>query len=417
MEAKQMYSGQYYRNDCTNLLIMSEPNKNSIQCKCMLCGDVDTYKVSDLKNGTIIGCKKCKQGVNIGDTFGSLTITKFVIRNNAFGAYAKCNKCGKTFAHTINQIKSKGYDCPCCGKKQTVKKDVPKKIVAKTDKQVKKSLVGYVSNFDSEPELNLSKYTVMGDFIFVGTRAKRSATGAKVTFLERGECRYCGATTVDSKANFSKNEYKCKKCNIINSDKRNIIYNTNWVGYVRHNIEIVKTKKSSDGVLMADTRCLACGHEMTIPVVTVVNEPELTCLKCGDTPVKMICPICKKPHIKSTLRKLYEQREDQLKYMCTTTNETVPASEIVMQHEITTRLDNIRKRYKGYTLKERVPGRDGSPDIFKFEEHYTGTDGEIYHTCMCSVHNKLMVLTDDEIANYKHEFCAEARMIPYKPKK
>ena len=56
MEAKQMYSGQYYRNDCTNLLIMSEPNKNSIQCKCMLCGDVDTYKVSDLKNGTIIGC-------------------------------------------------------------------------------------------------------------------------------------------------------------------------------------------------------------------------------------------------------------------------------------------------------------------------------------------------------------------------
>lgn len=422
---KKIYMGSSYDIEAAHLVIIEEPFKNSIKCRCRICGAVDNYKLSDLKSSLVTACKTCRQGLSIGDTFDTMEVKKFTVNNNKFKVYMHCTKCNKIFIHSISQIKSKGYCCPICGNQgesSNTKIEKPKKNI-REDKNIKeknkKNILGNIASFENKPELDLTKFKRVGDFIFTGKTMSRSKTGSSLTDKIKGQCIHCGGTTTDTEKNFEKSEYKCKKCNIINSDKRNIIYNTNWVGYVRHNIEIVKTKKNSDGILMADTRCLACGHEMTIPVVTVVNEPELTCLKCGDTPVKMICPICRKPHIPTTMRKMYEQREDKMGFICKETNETVYASEIIAQHEILNRFDNIRKKYKGkgFNLLERISGHDNTPDIYKFEENYIGTDGLTYHTCMCGTHNKMMVLTDDEIRNYRHEYCADTRMMPYKPNK
>lgn len=419
-----MYNGQAYLSSSASLIAVAEPVKNSIKCMCNICGTVDNYKLSEFKNKEITACKKCRDGLNIGDTKGTLTIKEFRLANSANnkGLEVKftCSKCGKTFIKSVEDFK-KLKDCQVCSRAKATKvSEKPVKTIDsikghKINSPKQKRVVGNINEFNEKPELNLAKYRMVGDFIFVGTRSLRSKTGQSIQQQLRGECVHCGAVTIDTENNFKKSGYKCKKCDIINSDRRNVIYNANLVGYVRHNIEIVKTKINSDGVLMADTRCLACGYEMTIPAVTVLNEPELTCLKCGDTKVRMICPLCKRPHIVTTLRRLYEKKDESMKFLCG--NETVPASEVVLQHETETRLDNIRKKYRGYTLVDRIPGMDGSPDIFKFEEHYTGTDGEVYHTCMCGVHNKMMVLTDDEMRTYKHEYCAESRMLPYKPNK
>lgn len=417
MGEKQSYVGTPYNIGGARLVVVREPLKNSIRCKCLICGAEDNYKLSDLKEHKVTACKNCKQDIEVGDTIGGMTVVKHMVTYNKFGIQMRCNKCNKLFLHDVATIKSKGYRCPACKKAeiQSNRESQPKIKSKEAFKKeaTKKNLVGKIASFDKEPILDLSKYRVVGDFIFTGKVLRTSTTGASVRELLKGQCIHCGGNTIESENYFSKNEYKCKKCNKINSERRNIIENTNWVGYVRHNIEIVKTKKNSNGVLMADTRCLACGHEMTIPVVTIISEPELLCIKCGDTPITVECPLCHKNHIKTVLRRLYERRDPNLVIVCG--GNSVPYSEVTLQHETATRLENIRKRYKGYTLEERIPGHDETPSIFKFKESYTGTDNNVYHTCMCEVHNKLMVLTDDEISNYKHEYCADTRMMPYNP--
>jgi hypothetical protein len=477
---KESYVGKTYTYGAARLLIVEEPVKNSIKCTCDICGAVDTYKLSDLRELKVDGCKTCKQGLKVGDKKGDMEILEFLLRdgkvhaklrctecntlyvhsikdvkssdckcvacerraverriyevkpnsiingmevlervnyNNKPHFKVRCTKCGKQFLHSVQATLAPDYGCPVCNKNTAKKADQQDiKGKEKTKKEAtKKNLLGNIASFDKEPVLDLTKFRIAGDFIFTGTATRTSLTGVSVSTLVKGQCTHCGSITMDTEGNFSKNNYKCKKCSKISSDKRNIIENTNWVGYVRHNIEVTKVKKNSDGVLMADTKCLACGHEMTIPVTTIMSEPELTCIKCGDTPILVECPLCHKNHIKTTLRKIYEKRDYTAGILCG--KDTVLYSEIALQHETATRLENIRKRYKGYTLEERIPGHDETPVIFKFQEHYTGTDNNIYHTCMCEVHNKLMVLTDDEIRVYKHEYCADTRMMPYNPNK
>ena len=423
MAEKQYYTGITYSNDGARLIVVDEPVKNSIKCKCALCGAVDTYRLSDLRENKVVACKACKQGIEIGDNVGGLEVQKFTVHDNKLKAIMHCSSCNKNLIHEIGLIKSKGYRCPVCIKVKKVMPVTTKMVpTAKAKKEAaKKNLLGNIVSFDGTPSIDFSKYGMRGDFIFTGRLTRASKDGATVREVLRGQCTHCGGTTTESENYFVKHEYKCQKCSKINKDRRNIIENTNWVGYVRHNIEITKTKKDSNGVLIADTRCLACGHEMTIPVVTIFSEPALTCINCGDTPIVVECPLCHKSHIKTTLRKLYDRREAGKSDSSLTKQgvfcgkEVVEYSEILLQHETVMGLERIRKKYKGYTLDERIPGHDETPVIFKFKEGYIGTDGERYHTCMCEVHNKMMVLTDDEIRTYKHEYCADTRMMPYNP--
>lgn len=435
--SKILYTGNTYNNNggTASLTAIEEPVKNSIKCRCNICGAIQGYKVSDLKEGNIAACKKCKQGIEIGDKIDSLVVTGYYVYNKAFKIKCTCNKCNKQYMYDADVLKSKRFKCVNCnnismpankiGGAPYVKTALTRPLIKVGSNQenskpvpIKKkgNVVGSIANFDTEPTMS-EKFKTFGDFIFVSKKSKRSKTGQSIQELLVGQCVHCGCNTIDTEKNFKKYEYKCKKCDKISVDRINVVENTNWVGYVRHNLEIVKTRKDSNGVLMADTKCLACGNTATMPVISVVTEEELTCIKCGDTPIMVECPLCKKPHIRTKFRSLYAIDESGGNRYFPCGKDKVPVSEVVLQHETLARLDNIRKRYKGYELRERIPGHDGTPDIYKFTDNYTGTDNEVYHTCMCSTHNKLMVLTDDEIRNYKHQFCADTRMMPYKSKK
>lgn len=424
MADKIYYTGTSYNNAGARLTVIDEPTKNSIKCRCNICGAEDTYKVSDLKEGKVLACKTCKQGINIGDIFDTLTVKGFLVYDGKLRASVHCSVCDKDLAHEIGLIKSKGYKCPICAKSKSAvaKKTAASVVIKATDKSknAPKNIIGSVVGFNEEPQMKMIDPGFRGDFIFNGTVSKPSKTGDKVYKLLRGQCVRCGATTTESENYFINHEYKCQKCNKINSDRRNIIENTNWVGYVRHNVEIVRTRRNSNGIIEADTKCLACGDEATMPVVTIFSDPDFVCKKCGDTNVTFQCPLCGKNHIKSTLRNMYKARledgNDKTRLTgATCGNRIISYSEVLLQHETLTGLDRVRKKYKGYTLDERLQGHDEVPTIFKFKEGYIGTDGERYHTCMCEVHNKLMVLTDEEIRSYRHEYCADTRMMPYNP--
>ena len=49
MAEKQFYKGTTYSNGGARLIVVDKPIKNSIKCKCILCGSEDNYKLSDLK--------------------------------------------------------------------------------------------------------------------------------------------------------------------------------------------------------------------------------------------------------------------------------------------------------------------------------------------------------------------------------
>lgn len=451
MTDNKTYDGQVYTNgNAVKLVAIGEPVKNSIECKCLICGETNSYKISDLKNNNILACKSCKAGLKIGDTINTLEITGYTTVNGKFSCRCTCKNCGKEFALQPAVLKQKGFKCRVCNKttqpsiSQNISNELSKpfelgsspmirpRAIArpaikpvevkqepveepKSSKKLPKNIVGNLNSFESKPKA-LMRYGTIGDFIFVDKEQRATKTGMRVNELLKGQCINCGCSTLKSEKDFKKDEYKCKKCEKIKGDKRNIIRNGNWVGYTKHNIEVVRTTVDSNGTVIADTKCLACGYEMTLPIVALLTEPDITCLNCGDTKIKMECPLCHKPHITTTLRNLYKVSSSVRYAPCPNKNEEVPYSEIVLEHESKTRLENIRKKYKGYTLAERIPAHEQVPELFKFQEGYIGTDGEKYSTCMCSVHNKLMVLRDDEILTYNHEFCADPRMLPYNPK-
>lgn len=444
--------GNVYRAHGASLQIVSEQVKNSVKCRCLVCDTVDGYKVSELKAGEVLACKNCKGDYNVGDVVGkTLVITDYAIKydgqNNIFYFVLKCNKCNNEFMLTIESIKNIKECAKCTSVKPkivpssnssmasvfgvaptaTVKPTARPKIVPpsvnnnkiQSKKEAKKAnIVGNLKSFVEQPDLELNNYKIFGDFIEVGYDNRVSKTGQSVQKVIKAQCQKCARITLFTESQFKKSDGKCNKCASLPKDSNNLIENINWVGFVRHNIQVVRTTRGSDGVLIGELKCLACGYEMTAPIVAFKLEPEFTCIKCGNTPAFVVCPLCKEPHIKITPRDMYKVTNETLYRACDKTGsiEKVPVNEIRLQHEIQSTLDNIRKKYKGLTLDERMTSLNGNTVIYKFKENYIGTDGLVYNSCMCELHNKLMVLTDDEILNYDHEYCADTRMMAYRPK-
>lgn len=424
--------GAVYQVKAAKLLIEEDPIKNSVKCRCLYCGDIDTYKVSMLSNGEVHVCKNCQGNLKIGKTYGeTMKLNEFVVAQGKVGAKMRCESCNKLFIHSMDLVKSKGYHCPVCGLSKVkdgadkVKKSQSNKTEGDFPKikprQKKKAenqdiLVGNITSVQTAELRDLSTYKKKGDFIEVDRFMRRSKTGASVQPMVKAQCVKCGQITQFRESQFNEKS-KCEKCNKLKDGNKNILNNINWIGYTKNNMEIIGVIKDTDGVLKAKTKCLICESENVIPLVSFIYEKEIICNNCADAKLNMICPLCKKPHINITPRNLYRIREETTYIACDNKRDRVPLTEIAMQHEMQVKLDTIRKRYKGYTLEQRFEGRGEIASILKFEEGYTGTDEQEYHTCMCLEHNKMMVLTDNEIMQYKHEYCAETRMIPYNPKK
>lgn len=416
--------GAVYQVKAAKLLIEENPVKNSVKCRCLYCGDIDTYKVSMLTNSEVHVCKKCQGNLKIGKIYGeTIKLNEFVVLQGRVGAKLRCESCNRMFIHDVNLVKSKDYHCPICSpNKQKEFKDTPKikpkqqKVIENKRKEKSSTLVGNIISAQIDEAKDFSCYKKKGDFIEVGKYTRRSKTGMSVQPMIKAQCVKCGQITQFKENNFNENS-KCEKCDKLKESNKNILNNINWIGYTKNNMEVIEVVKDTDGVLKVKTKCLICESENVMPLVSFIYEKEIVCNNCADAKLNMICPLCKKPHISITPRNLYRVREETTYLACNNKKDKVPLTEIAMQHEMQVKLDTIRKKYKGYTLEQRFEGRGEIATILKFKEGYIGTNGEEYNTCMCLEHNKMMVLNDNEIMQYKHEYCADTRMIPYNPKK
>ena len=125
-------------NPTCRLIVTKNPVANSVECKCEVCGEVDTYKVSMLKKQEVIACKKCKGNIDIGKVYNEhLVIAGYTIRDKKFMFMVKCNTCGKTFIITKEQLEERKFKCiVCSGNKDNInnkvfdKKEQNKEIIS-----------------------------------------------------------------------------------------------------------------------------------------------------------------------------------------------------------------------------------------------------------------------------------------------
>ena len=449
--------GDRYTNGMTpqyttcDMTITKNPVANSVECKCNICGKVDTYKVSMLKNREVVICKSCKGNIELDKVYnGHLKAVGYAVYNKVIVFVVECINCNKKFFFTKEKLLDKKTCCVKCGTKNNIATDIEAKPEVK--KEVKRIMPRSVARLRKEQEENEKKlkeskisgaimraesapdplayksaYDMKGSFLIRKTANRVSATGARSTEQFTATCMKCGASFKKTKAELNRMNYCCTECESRTRDGRNIFKNINWVGFVKNNLEVVSTVVNSEGGVTCKLKCLTCAkhvddikHAMidNIPLVTLLDEKsEFICPFCADTILKVLCPLCGEAHIKTTTHKMYCNRDTNIGYKCTKIDKVVSREQILIYHETLASLDNLTSKYtNNYTLDCRIEGRGGFATILKFKEGYTGTDGNMYHTCMCAEHHKLLVLNDEEIRTYRHEYCADTRMMPYNPK-
>ena len=425
--------GYIYNKHSVCLKVLENPTNNSIKCKCFVCGAEESYKVSDMKENKIITCKTCANGVKIGnevnntfvverlayrrkDTFTELDANANVPK--VLYADIRCKKCNKLYVKTTADIKdNKVLKCRCsAGEINRVTAIKPEKEVKEKKISTNKNISGYVHSMEDNRK-GFIEYEKRGDFLKTDTTSRVSATGQSVTRIILGTCIHCAGISEIKEKDWNSGNCKCKKCEVLGDNNKNIVKNINWVGHTIRNLKITKTTTGSDGVIKAEVKCLLCDATYTFNLVSVLNENELLCMACADTKILLNCTECGYPSIKTTQRALYRNRAEKTYLVCNNCKKQLELSELRYKHETETKFNSIRKQYRGLTLDKHLSGREGTASLFMFKEGYTGRDGKQYHTCMCEEHNKFLILNDDELLYYKHEFCADTRMQAYRPKK
>ena len=422
--------GATYSHESAFLTVLENPTNNSVKCKCGVCGEENKYRVSDMKNNNIVACKSCAKGFKIGDIYNERFVleyfwytTEYAYTNVGIQRYKhkkvlcarlRCLKCNTSYAKQVAELKTgKTIRCEKCELKNTIK---PEKIIKEKKEKKEKSLSGYVASIE-EDRKTFNDYEKCGDFIRTDTASRRSKLGVSISNDIVAMCIKCAAVSHIKESEWKNGNCKCKKCGNIGDNSKNIIKNINWVGHTIRNLKIIKTRNDSDGVIKADIKCLLCGATYTFNLVSVLNECELLCIECADTKLEMRCLECGHNGITTTQRKLYRQEEGRTMFTCKHCKQLIDSSELLYKHEVETKFNSIRKQYKGLTLDKHISGREGIASLFLFKEGYTGRDGKQYNTCMCEEHNKFLLLNEDEINHYRHEFCADTRMQAYRPKK
>ena len=430
-----------------DMTVTKNPVANSVECICNICGAVETYKVSMLKNQEVKACKKCKGNTEIGKIVNNaIKIEDYTIHNGIFKFIVSCVDCNRKFYFTKEQVMNKNCICPKCknGKvdeKQKValkeSKDAPKadrevkklmpRSQAKALKEQGKIMGAFIDAEGTNDTFVLTIDNCRGSFLLKPTTGRTSKTGKCTIPQKLATCLKCGASYKKTDAELDRMNYQCKECESRTKDGRNIFKNINWVGYIKHNLEVISTVINSEGGVTCEVKCLTCeklaktDKEKTIyriPLVSLLSEDsEFICPACSDVHLRVLCPECGIPHIKTTTYRLYCNKEQNISYMCDKTNTLVSREKLLMYHDTLTTLDRLNSKFtSNYNLDCKVDGRDGFATVLKFKESYTGTDGQEYFSCMCTEHHKLLVLNSDEIRTYKHEYCADTRMMPYNPK-
>jgi len=225
---------------------------------------------------------------------------------------------------------------------------------------------------------------------------------------------------------------KCGTLSIINNSNRNkpvvcvgcakMRDNPNYVGvlfrdYVHsvHNmLEITKQYKGDNDIPSCDVRCIGCGKEKSdISLYNVINN-KVFC-DCPKSSLLMVCDKCYKMFeipMKEVINSNTQER------ICPDCGKVFTDTDIKNESYLYDNKMSLKKKLE--SLDSELNDKDDtkmkprtrlvSNNLIKEERAiYAGIDGNMYYRCMCTTHNISLVLNDDEILNYNHERCDDAR--------
>lgn len=305
-----------------------------------------------------------------------------------------CNKCKRVFELSRSRIigiaQSKGRLCGCSDMQKMDIGLIQRMNPAEVSKRAEKA----------QRELP--------GWIYKGTRL----VGERGNLRYMYRCATCGRAkefaTLDKLMKF---DGVCDKCEKIKNSKMIPLTKMDWVGYTTKCRTVVRTYENDQNIKMAEVKCLLCGNTEDIALASVITGDMDVCEKCAVKPLQLLCPVCQKVHLKNNLSGLYSEVKSDI--ICMNENKKIPKDELLGEHEFRIRMQYIKSKYKNkFKFSRKTDGANDKAGLIVFDSGYTGRNGEEYHNCMCPQHNKFLCLTEQEIEEYRHDFCMNFRMIP-----
>lgn len=294
--------------------------------------------------------------------------------------------------------------------KSMVQSKVDSKIPLCNCHELEKADVGLIKAVGPSKSKVEQPYRELPGWIF----QKTIVEGKKTNYEYR--CAICGMIekfTVNSLLN---KDCSCIKCKKISKSKGQPVGSNDWTGFTTKCRRIENTYVNDNNVKMATVKCLLCDETEDIALISVIRDEIQVCDKCASKPLILNCPVCGKNHLKNNLKGLYSGEKSDI--ICINKNEKIPKEQLVGEHDSRVRMQYIMKKYRGrYTYQSRQGSNGERAELMKFNEGYTGTDGQFYQSCLCVEHNKFLSLTQDEQGTYTHNYCDNDRMIPYNGKR
>lgn len=295
--------------------------------------------------------------------------------------------------------------------KSMIQSKVDSKIPLCNCHELEKADVGLIKAVGPSKNKAEQPYRELPGWIYQG----RNEEAKKATrYIYR--CATCGKVVIFTTHEVLNKDCSCQNCKKISKSKGQPVGSNDWTGFTAKCRRIETIYVNDNNVKMATVKCLLCDETEDIALISVIRDEIQVCDKCASKPLILNCPVCGKNHLKNNLKGLYSGEKSDI--ICINKNEKIPKEQLVGEHDSRVRMQYIMKKYRGrYTYQSRQGSNGERAELMKFNEGYTGTDGQFYQSCLCVEHNKFLSLTEDEQGTYTHDYCDNDRMIPYNGKR
>ena len=228
----------------SGLKIIEELGNNEVKAQCLEHGHIGVYSKSNLVNGSIKYCKKCKEESDLkeGDIKGDYKVVKVTEDKVAI----VCIKCGDKRVRSKNSFKY--TDEPKC------------KLCSNT---------GRFKNTTGE--------------VFGKLKVVRDRGGGVV----KAKCEECGAIGEYNKGRLTNQGYKCICC-----EKKNSGINDNQVGKVFNGCYVLEETTKEDNKVYLKIECVDCGKVKEVLKGAAITYA-IACRACYHQDKSGVCPKCK----------------------------------------------------------------------------------------------------------------------------
>lgn len=444
---------RYQKNDLDFTLIAKDyeivGRIHYVQAKCNICGKKVKLHQGQWGTGTLTGCPNC-----LKKTKGSKESNNEKVEKSAIGVVKPIVKiqsknnnikeksavgAAKPIAKVQNESKSKPITnimvgaiiddcrvdsvrgtevtmmCQKCKNRITLNKIIIQDRIRSNTHickcyELEDANVGLIQKIGPNNDKKEQAYRELPGWIFMNSEIINNNTRYNY------RCATCGQMAQFTVNDVLNKECSCANCKRIVKTKGQPVGNNDWTGFTTKCRRIESTFTNENKIKMATVRCLICGETEDLALISVIQNNIQVCDKCANRQVILSCPVCGKNHLKNNLKGLYSEGKSDI--ICINKNEKIPKEELVEEHNSRIRIQYIMKKYRGrYTYQDRQDSNGERAGLMKFNEGYTGTDGQFYQSCMCIEHNKFLSLTKEEQGTYTHDFCDNDRMIPYNGKR